>query len=276
MRIDIKQYVEQEKEELKNIIETHPCAVTPRLLVLQVGNKKESNSYISGKWNDGEDIGVEVTLVRFASKNAATRIRKYLLEFMHEFDGIILQEPSGLSDSERKNILRMIAAHKDVDGFKEDSWFKPCTPAGIMEILEKFYDPNDGMIATVVGRGPLVGAPLIPMLVKEGYTVLCANSRTPDLKALTSMSDVVISATGCRNLITRDMLKDGAFVIDAGIAFDEKGKICGDCDKALYDDENIDITTVPGGVGLMTRLMLMKNVVKSWLDNPSQNIKLGE
>lgn len=276
MKIDIKQYVEQEKEELKDIIETHPCAVKPRLLVLQVGNKKESNSYINGKWNDGEDIGVEVTLVRFASKNAATRIRKYLLEFMHEFDGIILQEPSGLNDVDRKNILRMIAAHKDVDGFKEDSWFNPCTPAGIMEILEKFYDPNDGMVATVVGRGPLVGAPLIPMLVKEGYTVLCANSRTPDLKALTSMSDVVISATGCRNLITRDMLKDGAFVIDAGISFDEKGKICGDCDKSLYDDENIDITTVPGGVGLMTRLMLMKNVVKSWLDNPSQNIKLGE
>lgn len=275
MKIDIRQYVKKEKEELKNIIETNPCAIGPRLLVLQVGNKKESNSYINGKWNDGEEIGIEVTLVRFAPKDAATRIKKYLLEFMHEFDGIILQEPSGLNDSERKNILKMIAAHKDVDGFKEDSWFNPCTPAGIMEILDVFYK-EEGMVVTVVGRGPLVGAPLIPMLVKDGWTVLCANSRTSDLKALTSMSDVVISATGCRNLITRDMLKDGAFVIDAGIAFDEKGKICGDCDKSMYDDETIQITTVPGGVGLMTRLMLMKNVVKSWLDSCSKEMKMGK
>ena len=275
MRIDIKHYVKQEKEALKNTIETNPCAIGPRLLVLQVGNKKESNSYINGKWDDGEEIGVEVTLVRFAPKEAAIRIKKYLLEFMHEFDGIILQEPSGLNDSERKNILRMIAAHKDVDGFKEDSQFNPCTPAGIMEILDVFYK-EEGMVVTVVGRGPLVGAPLIPMLVKRGYTVLCANSRTPDLKALTSMSDVVISATGCRDLITRDMLKDGAFVIDAGIAFDEKGKICGDCNKSMYDDETIQITTVPGGVGLMTRLMLMKNVVESWLNSCSKEMKMGK
>ena len=133
----------------------------------------------------------------------------------------------------------------------------------ILDILEEFYH-GDGKVITVVGRGALVGKPLIPMLVEEGWTVLCANSRTPDLKALTSISDVVVTATGCRSLIKRDMLKDGAFVIDAGITCDENGKLCGDCDKSLYDDETIQITTVPGGVGLMTRLSLIKNVMEAW------------
>lgn len=275
MRLDLKTYVTKEKEYLKNDIIGEWCVKKPRLLVLQVGNAKESNSYISGKWNDGEDIGVEMTLIRFAPSQAALRIKKYLLAFMHEYDGIILQEPSGLSEEDREAILHLINPSKDVDGFKRDSMHHPCTPAGIMEILDVFYK-GEGKVVTVVGRGPLVGAPLIPMLVKDGWTVLCANSRTPDLKALTSLSDVVISATGCRNLITRDMLKDGAFVIDAGIAFDEKGKICGDCDKSMYDDETIQITTVPGGVGLMTRLMLMKNVVKSWLNSCSKEMKMGE
>lgn len=274
MRLDLKTYVAKEKEHLKNDI-IGECVLKPRLLVLQVGNAKESNSYISGKWNDGEDIGVEVTLVRFAPSQAALRIKKYLLAFMHEFDGIILQEPSGLSEKDRQDILRMISPTKDVDGFKRDSKHHPCTPAAIMEILDIFYK-GEGKVVTVVGRGPLVGAPLIPMLVKNGWTVLCANSRTPDLKALTSMSDVVVSATGCRSLIKRDMLKDGAFVIDAGITFDENGKLCGDCDKAMYDDETVLITTVPGGVGLMTRLELMKNTVDAWMEGIRESSNRGK
>lgn len=274
MRLDLKTYVAKEKEYLKNdVIGKH--IIKPRLLVLQVGNAKESNSYINGKWNDGEDMGVEVTLVRFAPSQAALRIKKYLLAFMHEFDGIILQEPSGLSEEDRQDILRMISPTKDVDGFKRDSMHHPCTPAGIMEILDVFYK-GEGKVVTVVGRGPLVGAPLIPMLVKSGWTVLCANSRTPDLKALTSMSDVVVSATGCRNLIKRDMLKDGAFVIDAGITFDENGKLCGDCDKTMYDDETVLVTTVPGGVGLMTRLMLMKNTIDAWMEGIRESNNRGK
>ena len=160
--------------------------------------------------------------------------------------------------------LKMIGKYKDVDGFRLDSNHLPCTPKGIMMILNKFYKKSAGVV-TVVGRGELVGKPLIPILVKDGWTVLCANSHTPDLKALTSMSDVVVTATGCRNLIKRDMLKDGAFVIDAGITFDENGKLCGDCDKSMYDDETVQITTVPGGVGLTTRYALLTNTYNNWL-----------
>ena len=263
MKINIKSWIMQEKLALKGRVEASLKRTPPRLLIIQVGDLKESNAYVSGKVRDCEEIGVHSTILKISAKNAYKEITSFLKNNGKNYDGIILQEPSGLDEREREDVLKCILPSQDVDGFKVDSWYYPCTPAGIFEILENFYQ-GDGMVVTMVGRGEMVGKPLIPMLVEEGYTVLCANSRTPDLKALTSMSDIVITATGRRNLITRDMLKDGAFVIDAGIAFDENGKICGDCDKDMYDDPNIQITTVPGGVGLVTRYMLIDNVVEAW------------
>ena len=257
MRINIKDWIQEEKENLKEEI-----LIPPSLLILQVGNAAESNSYVNGKLNDCAEIGIKTTLHKISKIDAFLELKTFLDKEGHKYDGIILQEPSGLLEDEREIILDLITNGQDVDGFKINSFYDPCTPAGIMEILKHFYK-KDGKIVTVVGRGALVGKPLIPMLVEDGWTVLCANSRTPDLKALTSMSDVVITATGRHALITRDMLKNGAFVIDAGIAFDDNGKMCGDCDKAIYDDPDIEITTVPGGVGLTTRLQLMKNVIKA-------------
>ena len=265
MRIDIKNWIDIEKSIIKGDLDGLSKGTDkPHLLIIQVGNNKESNSYITGKWKDCEDVGMDVTLFKVSPQKAFKKIQNFLSGSMHFYDGIILQEPSGLTENEKELFLKMIGKYKDVDGFRPDSNHLPCTPKGIMLILNKFYKNPRGVV-TVVGRGELVGKPLIPLLVKDGWTVLCANSRTPDLKALTSMSDVVISATGCRNLITRDMLKDGAFVIDAGITFDENGKLCGDCDKSMYDDDTIQITTVPGGVGLTTRYALLKNTYNNWL-----------
>ena len=180
-----------------------------------------------------------------------------------EYDGIIIQEPSGLEDWMREKMLAEIGPYRDVDGFLRDSEFKACTPMGIMQIIETFYPEENlhGVTAAVVGRGELVGKPLVPMLIDEGCTVISCNSKTKDMAELIKKADIVISAVGKQNLITRDMLKDGAFVIDAGITFDENGKLCGDCDKSMYDDESIAITTVPGGAGLTTRLALMQNVL---------------
>ena len=238
MKIDIKSYVAAQKEKIRDEITDDIRLHGPSLLILQVGNLSASNSYVTGKLKDCEEVGIQATLYKVTENNAFTKLRSFLKTNKTAYDGIILQEPCGLAESNKKAILDMIEPYQDVDGFKTNSWFYPCTPLGILDILEEFYH-GDGKVITVVGRGALVGKPLIPMLVEEGWTVLCANSRTPDLKALTSMSDVVITATGCRSLIKRDMLKDGAFVIDAGIAFDENGKLCGDCDKAMYDDETV-------------------------------------
>ena len=266
MRINIKEYVAERKKAIAT--EVAACkGKKPSLLILQVGDNKASNAYISGKMKDCAEVGIQTTLYRVNHNDTNENyelLRGYLKNNGANYNGIILQEPCGLTEGQRRALLNLIADWQDVDGFKPNSWHWPCTPQGILNILEDLYGEDGGNVITVVGRGALVGKPLIPLLVDEGWTVLCANSRTPDLKALTSMSDVVVSATGCRNLITRDMLKDGAFVIDAGITFDENGKMCGDCDKSMYDDETIQITTVPGGVGLTTRLELLENVMESF------------
>lgn len=101
------------------------------------------------------------------------------------------------------------------------------------------------------------------MLMAEGATIINCNSSTADIGSMTRLADIVVTCTGHPRLITKDMLKDNTIVIDAGIAFDENGKMCGDCDKTLYDDENIFITTVPGGVGLLTRVTLLENLNRS-------------
>ena len=131
-----------------------------------------------------------------------------------------------------------------------------------MDYLEYLgYNDFKGKIVAVVGKGKLVGEPLVPMLMKKGATVISCNSTTPNLREMLQQADIVIAATGVRNLIQNEMVKDGAIVIDAGISVDENGKLCGDCSKELYDREHVDITPVPGGVGLLTRLALMKNLL---------------
>lgn len=263
MRIDIKSYAQELKQALRYRVIT-AAAPYPQLLIVQIGDNPASNSYVKGKLKDAEEIMVKADWAKFNNYNSAYN---YISKLGYQYHGIILQEPSGLSDAERTQILNLIEPGQDVDGFKLTSPYTPCTPAAIMDIITHFYnnDSKDlkGTVVTVVGRGELVGKPLIPLLVAAGATVICCNSTTPDLKQFTSVADIVVSATGKPMLITRDMLKDGAFVVDAGIYVDENGKLHGDCDKAMYDDPNIQITTVPGGVGLMTRVHLMKNVEKS-------------
>lgn len=257
MKINIKDWVAKEKKILKGLNQVDGM---PFLLVLQIGDDSASNSYIKGKIKDGEDTNTFVDLVKFNKNTHFDKIKNFIVTNGDYYHGIILQEPSGLKKSERAEILSKITDEQDVDGFKTTSRHKACTPAGIMEILKNFYNrPLAGEVAVVVGKGELVGAPLVPMLMKEGCTIISCNSKTPDLAAMTRLGDIVISAVGKKDLIKKEMLKTGAFVIDAGITFDEEGKICGDCDKALYDDQEIWVTTVPGGVGLVTRLMLMKN-----------------
>lgn len=259
MALDIKQYIADEKTKLKQ--EGALKLKKPSLLILQRGDNPASNSYIKGKIKDGQEVGINVDLFK---TNGFCQTLDALSHLGEKYDGIILQEPSGFDETERQEILSLISDTQDVDGFKKTSVHTPCTPAAIMDIISNFYRWDlRGKTAVVVGRGALVGKPLVPMLIDEGMTVISCNSKTDPLEEYTKMGDIVITATGVPKLITRNMLKDGAFVIDAGIAFDENGKMCGDCDKAMYDDETISITPVPGGVGLATRLQLMKNVFKA-------------
>ena len=177
-------------------------------------------------------------------------------------DGVILQLPV-----ENKNLEHMITNSirlcQDVDGFQLGSPFKPCTPAGIIDYLENGLHENlAGKVITVVGKGPLVGGPIVPMLMEKGATVISCNSKTKELGKMIYMADIVISAVGKANLIG-DLTgtKVGQIIIDAGTTRDEGGKLCGDVDKRIYDRPYLQITSVPGGVGLLTRLQLLDNVV---------------
>ena len=262
MRIDVKDYVRQMKESIKNSSRPGYCK---KLLIIQIGNNEASNRYINGKIKDCADVGHYAVLAKFPEGVSAGRVRAFLQREREFYNGIILQEPANMDESgglKKEEVIELISPEQDVDGFKRDSKHNPCTPLGIVNFLKYYLSRGDlkGLSAAVVGKGKLVGGPLVPMLMAEGATVISCNSQTADLGSMTQMADIVISCTGVPALIKKGMLKKGAIVIDAGIAFDEDGKICGDCDKALYDDEDVYVTTVPGGVGLLTRLALLENL----------------
>lgn len=254
MLIDVKSMVEEIKAEEK------AKGLKRELLILQVGDNPASNVYIKGKKKDCEELGYACTVV----KADGTRPGKHLERTVNysEADGIILQEPCGLGEETRRRILKKIRRWQDVDGFLPDSQHTPCTPLGIMNIIEKFCGSKDlsGKIVAVIGRGELVGKPMMKLLIENGATAISCNSRTPNLAKIAGQADIIISATGQKGLITKSHLKKGAIVIDAGIFVDEDGKLHGDCDRALYDDPDVWVTPVPGGVGLMTRMALMQNL----------------
>lgn len=259
MKLNVKEYVEQEKEKLKRKA-NEPVR---NMLIIQVGDDKASNAYIKGKIKDVEELGHRATLIKFNTGASIDKVYHFLEKNIGDYDGVILQEPAdfGPYNVHRKNdILDLISDFKDIDGFKKTSRHKPATLRGIVDYLEYLgYKDLKGKIVAVVGKGKLVGEPLVPMLMKKGATVISCNSTTPNIGKMLQQADIIIAATGVRGLIQDDMISFDTVVIDAGISVDENGKLHGDCDPALYDREDIKITPVPGGVGLLTRLALMKN-----------------
>lgn len=258
MRIDVKSWVAKRKQILKD------KGDKKKLLIIQVGDNAASNAYIRGKVKDCAEVGYDVERWCYADGVDAERIVKDIKTDGIFFDGIIMQEPANVV-GDKEAITYAICDWQDVDGFRRDSEHLPCTPLGIVELLAEIRNGQSlrGQIVTIVGRGKLVGRPLIDMMVDAGATVIACNSATPNLADMTSMADIVIMATGARNLLLPHMVKKGAIVVDAGIYVDEDGKLHGDADKSLYDDPDVLITTVPGGVGLVTRLMLLENLSRS-------------
>ena len=265
MKLNVKEYVQQEKEKIKRQ-DKEPVR---RMLIMQVGDNPASNAYIKGKIKDAEELGHQAMLMKFPEGVAAETVFNFLKNNEQNYDGIILQEPANITENHnvmhpitKAHIIDAIPDCKDIDGFKKSSYYKPATPRGIMEYAAALgYENLQGKVVVVVGKGKLVGEPLVPMLMKKGATVISCNSKTPDLGQMTRQGDIVIAAAGVRNLIRDDMIESGTIVIDAGINVDEDGKLCGDCSKDLYERRDVQITSVPGGVGLLTRLALMKNLL---------------
>ena len=245
----------------------------PGLAVILVGDDPASRVYVTSKRRDCEECGFyseEFALPAATGQKALLELVDTLNE-RPEIDGILCQLPLPKGyDYDEQEVLLHIDPSKDVDAFHPanvgkimigDYDFLPCTPAGVMEMLEEYHIDPAGKHCVVVGRSNIVGKPQAMLLLHKHGTVTICHSRTPDLAAVTRQADILVAAVGRVNLITADMVKPGAVVIDVAMNRNAEGKLCGDVDFAPVAEIASYITPGPGGVGPMTRAMLMENTL---------------
>lgn len=260
MIIDCKSIAQNIKDKIKNIIAEANDA--PVLYIYQVGDNHASNAYIRGKLRDCEEVGIEAELIKLPEEITEDGLNDKIQEdYNYEnVDGIIVQLPLP-KHINPKNII--IPDELDVDGFNSTSPFQPCTPLGVMKIFDSIGYNLDGKNVLVCGQSDIVGRPLVDMLIGRHCNVISVNSTGYRMKATAlgyEMVDVIISAVGKRNFITPFGLDRVEVCIDVGINYDENGKQHGDCSDAVYNMDGIKVTPRIGGVGLMTRAMLLYNV----------------
>ena len=236
-----------------------------------VGENPASKVYVAGKEKDCAECGI----VSFSHYLPADTTQQELLDLIaelnekEEVDGILVQLPLP-EHMDEQEVIRAIAPDKDVDCFHPvnvgkmvigQPAFLPCTPAGCMEMLKEYGIDPRGKRCVVLGRSNIVGKPMAMLLTAADGTVTVCHSKTKDLAEITRQADILVSAIGKTRFVTADMVKEGAVVIDVAMNRDENGKLCGDVDFAAVEPKCAYITPVPGGVGPMTRAMLMKNIL---------------
>ncbi|MFM1991401.1 MAG: hypothetical protein RJA99_4358 [Pseudomonadota bacterium] len=245
----------------------------PGLAVVLVGDDAASAVYVRNKVRDCEEVGIASTLDRLPADTteAALLARIGQLNADPAVHGILVQLPLPKHIDEHR-VIEAISPSKDADGFHVSNvgqlvigapLFRPCTPYGVMKMLEHAGTRLDGAEAVVIGRSNIVGKPQALMLLAAGATVTVCHSRTRDLAAHVRRADVVVAAVGKVNLVTADMVKPGATVIDVGMNRGADGRLCGDVDFAAVREVAGAITPVPGGVGPMTRAMLLVNTLEA-------------
>ena len=247
--------------------------VTPALSIILVGEDPASQVYTKHKVNDSTETGLQATLERYpadmSEADLLARIRT--LNDDPKVHGILVQLPLPKHMDSQK-VIETISPAKDVDGFHVASagalmtgapGFWPCTPHGCMKMLESIGYDLRGKHAVVIGRSNIVGKPMAMMLLAKSATVTICHSATQDLGAITRQADVIVAAVGKLNLLTADMVKPGAVVIDVGMNRKEDGKLAGDVDFDGVKEVAGWITPVPGGVGPMTRAMLLANTLEA-------------
>lgn len=260
MIIDCKSIAQDIKNKIKNIIAEADYA--PVLYIYKVGDNPASNAYIRGKLRDCEEVGIEAELIKLPEDITEDELNNKILEDYNweDVDGIIVQLPLP-KHINPKNIC--IPDAVDVDGFNSTSKFQPCTPLGVMKIFDSIGYDLDGKNVLVCGQSDIVGRPLVNMLIKRHCNVISVNSTGSAMKATAigfGIVNVIISAVGKRDFISTFDLFDTDVCIDVGINYDENGKQHGDCTDAVYDMKDVKVTSRIGGVGLMTRAMLLYNV----------------
>ena len=247
--------------------------ITPGLAVILVGENPASQVYVRNKVKACQDSGLHSLLEKYPEDLT----EKALLERIESLNqdpsihGILVQLPLPKHIDAQK-VIEAISPNKDVDGFHIASagalmtgmpGFWPCTPYGCMKMLESIAYDLKGKHAVVIGRSNIVGKPMAMMLLQKNATVTICHSATPNLKAMTLQADVIVAAVGKRNVLTADMVKPGAVVLDVGMNRNDEGKLCGDVDFEGVEKVASYITPVPGGVGPMTITMLLVNTLEA-------------
>ena len=265
-------------KQLRSQIAQDAAALTargaqPGLAVILVGEDPASHVYVRNKVKACADAGFHSVLEKYeASMTEAELLAR--IEALNQdarIHGILVQMPLTKHIDPHK-VIEAIATRKDVDGYSTLSagelmtqlpGFRPCTPYGCMKLIESTGYSLRGKHAVVIGRSNTVGKPMALLLLQANATVTICHSGTPDIGHYTRQADVVVAAVGRRNVVTADMVKPGALVVDVGINRDEAGKLCGDVDFGSVSQVAGWITPVPGGVGPMTITMLLQNTIES-------------
>lgn len=258
-------------EAAKDVATLKRAGVNPGLAVVLVGDDQASATYVRSKLRDCEECGI----ASFDYKLPADASQDEILQLVRNLNddskitGILVQMPLP-SHLDAEEIIEAISPLKDVDGFHPTSLgrlvrglsgLRPCTPAGIMAMLDEYNIELAGKNAVIVGRSSIVGKPMAHMLLERDATISVAHSRTRNLDEICRSADTLVVACGIAKLVKGDWVRPGATVIDVGMDRDEDGRLCGDVDYDEVFNVAGAITPVPGGVGPMTRAMLMSNVV---------------
>lgn len=267
--LDGKALATKVKETVKK--EAEALARTPGLAVIIVGNNPASRVYVNSKRKDCEECGFLSEEYALPEETTQAELISLIegLNQREDMDGILCQLP--LPDGiDEEAVLMAISPEKDVDGFHPMNMgallvgkegFLPCTPYGIMEILAEYGIDPKGKQCVVIGRSNIVGKPMALLLLQKHGTVTICHSRTQNLADVCRGADILVAAVGKLHMVTADMVKPGAVVIDVAMNRNEAGKLCGDVDYEAVEKIASAITPVPGGVGPMTRAMLMKNTL---------------
>ena len=259
------------KEEAQKLRDDY--GIQPGLAVILVGNDPASQIYVRNKQKACEEVGFHAFEYRL-NENSTQEQQLDLIGVLNKDNkvhGILVQLP--LPDHiDPQTVINTISPEKDVDAFHPinvgkimlgDYEFLPCTPAGVMELIDSTGVEISGKNCVVVGRSNIVGKPMAMRLLHRNATVTSCHSRTKNLEEFCAGADFLVSAVGKAHFITADMVKEGAMVIDVGMNHDENGKLCGDVEFSTVEPKASYITPVPGGVGPMTITMLMKNTLRA-------------
>lgn len=270
--LDGKQIAQDYRQNLKEEVESlKEQGFTPKLSVILVGNDGASQSYVNSKKKAAEKLGMISEIVHLDESTSEEEVLNELKRLNEDdsVSGILVQVPLPKQISEQK-IIESINPDKDVDGFHptnigklyiDEQTFVPCTPLGIMELLNHADIDIEGKEAVIIGRSHIVGQPVYKLLLQKNATVTIMHSKTKDMHSHLKNADIIVSAVGQPGIVSKDDVKEGAVVIDVGNTPDENGKLKGDVD---YDDVKEiagAITPVPGGVGPMTITMVLNNTL---------------